>query len=45
LRAIELAPEEYVKEGYRFCLDHMKKGEPCRDVLPEEDETGKPPAP
>ncbi|MBC8291070.1 MAG: tetratricopeptide repeat protein [Planctomycetes bacterium] len=31
LKAIELAPDE-VKEGYQFCLEHMKKGEPCRDV-------------
>ena len=31
LRAIELASTE-AKEQYRFCLEHMKKGQPCRDV-------------
>ena len=39
LQAIELAPDE-AKEDYRFCLDHMKKGEPCRDVPLETEASG-----
>lgn len=36
LRAIELASDE-AKEDYRFCLNHLKKGEPCRDVAADSD--------
>jgi tetratricopeptide (TPR) repeat protein len=41
LQAIELAPDE-AKEAYRFCLDHMKKGEPCRDMPLETEASGNP---
>ena len=31
LEAIKLAPDELAKEGYKYCLEHFKRSEPCRD--------------